>query len=217
MNVARPELNHAGVDLLASLTAGDADWAPELLQIEISDPSGIEVALNTAVALIARLQPESATQVVVAALRGPTDFMLAATAQIRHAEQALSTVTVQDHHEERWRISLQAAAGTAELTIREGTSMLTLEPADGEPQQSELDADDLLDLEAARIANPASRRTDERFAPYEASLLGAIEASMNTGFVVPVREPGPRGNLRILEGGDLTTSRREGHLRILGS
>lgn len=217
LNVARVDLNHAGFDLLTSLTNGDPEWAPDLLQVELSDPNGVEAALSTAAALVARVQPETATQVVVAALRGQIDVTMTANAQIRHGDRAISLVTVQDRREERWRISIQAPAGTAELVNRGGASTLTLEPTDGAAEQSELVDDDLLDLEAMRLSDPASRRNDERFAPCEASLLTAIEGSMNTGFVAPVRDPGARGNLRLLEGGELTTSRREGHLRLLGS
>jgi hypothetical protein len=217
LNVLRPELQHAGIDLIENLTTGDADWAPDLLQVELSDAVGIEAALSTAVALVARLQPEAASQVAVSALRGPTDFAMTANAQIRHNERALSIVTVQDHRDRRWRIALQAPAGLAELEIRGVGSTLTIEPEGGTAERSELVDDDLLDLEAARVASAASRRTDERHAPYESALLAAIESSLNTGFVVPVRDPGARGNLRVLEGGDLTTSRREGHLRILGT
>ncbi len=216
LNVVRPELNHAGVDLLTSLAGGDADWAPNLVQIEVNDADGIDTAVHTAVALVARLQPESATQVVVATLRGPTDTVMSANIQIRHTERALTVVTVQDRLEEWWRISVQAPAGTAELVNRDGASTLTLEPTNGTAEQSDLVDDDLLDVEAIRLADPSSQRTDERFAPYEAALLTAVDGSINTGFVTPVREFSTRGNLRVLEGGQLTTAPREGHLRILG-
>ena len=217
LRIARPELQHAGMDLLASLATGDPDWTPRLLQIEINDAGGLEAALDSATALVARLQPEPATQVVAATLRGPTDRPLTASIQIRHAEEAISAVTVQDHRDEWWRVSVQAHAGTAELINRDGASTLTIEPAEGVPEQSDLVDDDLLDLEARRLADPASRRMDERLALPEAALLTAIDSSINTGFVTPVHELGARGNLRVLEGGRLTTSRREGHLRLLGN
>jgi len=217
LNVARPELNHAGIDLLTTLTTGEAEWTPTFLQIEVNDAAGIDAAICTTMALVARLQPEAATHVVVATLRGPTDVAMTASIQIRHAEQALTVVTVQDRLEEWWRISIQAPAGMAELVNRDGASTLTLEPTNGTAEQSELVDDDLLDVEAVRLADPASRRTDERFAAYEAALLMAVEGSINTGFIAPVREQSARSNLRVLEGGQLTTSRREGHLRILGS
>lgn len=215
LTIARPELNHAGVDLLTSLTTGDADWTPDLVQIEVNDANGIDAAINTAVALTTRLQPEAATQVVVATLRGRTDSVMSANIQIRHAEHALSIVTVQDRLDEWWRIAVQAPAGTAELINRDGASTLTLEPANGTAEQSELVDDDLIDLEAMRLADPVSRRIDERLASHEAALLTAIEGSINTGFVAPVREHSARSNLRVLEGGQLTTSPRAGHLRIL--
>jgi hypothetical protein len=217
LNILRPELNHAGIDLLTSLTTGDADWTPHLVQIEVNDADGIAPALNSAVALAARLQPEAATQVVVATLRGPTDTVMGANIQIRHAERALTIVTVQHRLDEWWRISVQAAAGTAELANRNGASTLTIEPANGIAEQSNLVDDDLLEVEAIRLSDPASQRIDERLAPYEAALLTAIDGSINTGFVTPVRELNVRGNLRVLEGGELTTSRREGHLRLLGN
>jgi len=216
LNVTRPDLNRAGIDLLASLTSGDPDWAPDLLHIELSNPNGVESALNTAVALLARLQPETATQTAAAALRGHTDMVLSASVQIRHEDSAVTMLTVQGHQADRWRIAVQSPAGRAELLSENGESTLTLEPIDGGADRSELVDDDLIDLEAVRIANPASRRHDERFAPIEAAILTSIEASLNTGFVTPVRDPGARGNLRVLEGGQATTSRRQGHLRILG-
>ena len=46
-------------------------------------------------------------------------------------------------------------------------------------------------------------------------LRGAIEASLATGFVTPVQDPGTRGALRVLEGGDRGTSRRRGHLHLI--
>lgn len=216
LNIVRPQLNHAGVDLLTSLASGDANWMPNLVQIEINDADGIAAAVQTAVALVARLQPDVATQVVAATLRGPTDTVMSSNIQIRHSERALTVVTAQDRLEEWWRISIQAPAGTAELVNRDGASTLTLEPTNGTAEQSDLVDDDLLDLEALRLADPASQRIDERFAPYEAALLAAIDGSINTGFVTPVRELNPRGNLRVLEGGELTTAPRAGHLRILG-
>jgi hypothetical protein len=216
LNVARPELNHAGLELLVSLTSGDPEWAPDLLHIELSDTHGVDAALNTAAALVGRLQPETATQAAAMAVRGPTDVAMSACVQVRHADRAVSMITVQGHHAERWRIAVEAPAGSAEFVNHAGEITLTIEPNDGTADRSELVDDDLLDLEAARIANQASRRSDERFAPYEAALLAAIEGSLNTGFVAPVRDPGARGNLRVLEGGQATTSRREGHLRILG-
>ena len=217
LNIARPELNHAGIDLLTSLTSGEADWAPDLVQIELSDASGVETAINTAASLVVRLQAEGATQVVVSVLRALTDIFTGASVQIRHGDRAISVITIQDRLDERWRISIQAPAGTAELVNRDGMSTLILEPVAGSAEQSELVDDDLLDLEAIRIANPASRRTDERFARHEASLLTAIEGSMNTGFVAPVHELTARGNLRLLAGGQLTSSPRAGHLRLLGN
>lgn len=217
LSVLRPELGHAGIDLLTSLTNGDVDWTPHTIQLEIDSADTTIAALNTAVALIARLQPEPATQVVTAALRAPTDVMTTISLQIRHDSAAISTVTVHDRSQERTRIAIHAPAGLAILEHRAGVSTLSLEPIEGTAEQSELVDDDLVDLEAMRIASASGPRSDERLAPYEAALLAAIEGSMNTGFIAPIRDHGARGNLRVLEGGDAGTSRREGHLRVVGS
>jgi hypothetical protein len=217
LSIVRPEFHHAGIELLRNLTNSDLEWAPQVLHIELSDPNGVAAALSAVSALVVRLQPVEATQVAVATLRAHSDMPVSATLQIRHGERALSVITVHDRLDERWRIAIEAAWGTAEFTNREAVTSLTIEPAGAKAEQSELVDDDLLDLEAVRLADPASRRIDERCAPHEAALLTAIEASMSTGFVTPVRDPGARGNLRVLQGGQATTSRRAGHLRVLGS
>jgi hypothetical protein len=216
LSVLRPDLGHAGIDLLMSLTNSDANWTPDTIQVEIDRADTTTAAVNTAVALIARLQPEPATQVVTMALRAPIDMVTAMSLQIRHDSSAVSMVTVHDRSQERLRIAIHAPAGLAVLENRAGVSTLSLEPIEGTAEQSELVDDDLVDLEALRITGAHGRRSDERLAPYEAALLAAVEGSLNTGFVAPVREQGARGNLRVLEGGDAATSRREGHLRVVG-
>jgi hypothetical protein len=217
LNVLRPELNRAGLDLLAGLTEGDADWLPELLQVEIAAPEGVPDALGTAAALVVRLQAKQATAVAATALHAPTDVATVSNVQIRHGHRAISTITARDAAEPEWRIALHARAGTACLVSHEGGTTLTIEPANAPARESDLLDGDLLDLEAQRAADPSSRREDERFAPHESALLAAIDSALNTGFVATVHDPGARGTLRVLEGGDLTTSRREGHLRLLGS
>ena len=217
LNTIRPELNHAGFDLLTNLTIGGAGWEPNLVQIDLSAALGLDVGLNAGAALITRLQPEPASQLVVSSLRARTDLPATAVVQIRHGDTALSALTRHSHPDDDCRITIEATAGRAKFSHRGGNSKLVLEPAGGIAERSELVDDDLIDLEAIRIANPASRRVDERFAPHEAALLAAINGSMETGFISPVRDPGARGNLRVLEGGELTTSPREGHLRLLGT
>lgn len=217
LKVIRPELNHAGFELLTSLTSGDAGWQPYLVQIDLSGAFGMDIGLNAGAGLVARLQPEAASQVVVSALHDRTDHPTTATIQIRHGSDALTMLTLHDYPDDYCRITVEARAARAKFTTRDGTSRLVLEPAGGVPERSELVDDDLLDLEAIRIGDAASRRADERLAPHEAALLSAIEGSLQTGFVTAVRDPGARGNLRMLRGGQLTTSPREGHLRLLGT
>ena len=216
LNILRPELNHAGFDLLTGLTTGDAGWEPYLVQIDLSAALGMDVGLNAAAGLIARLQPEPASQVIASAVRDRTDLPTTASIQVRHGEHALTVLTLHGHPDDSCRIVIEAPTARAEFTNRTGTSALVLEPAGAVPERSELVDDDLLDLEALRLADPASRRLDERLAPHEAALLTAIDGSLHTGFVAPVRDPGARGNLRVLEGGQLTTSPRAGHLRVVG-
>ena len=84
----------------------------------MSDASGVETAINTAASLVVRLQAEGATQVVVSVLRALTDIFTGASVQIRHGDRAISVITIQDRLDERWRISIQAPAGTAELVNR---------------------------------------------------------------------------------------------------
>ena len=208
LHLVRPELQRSGIDLLMNLVGGEPAWTPTLVAIELTAANGTRAALQCATSLALRLQGSTATQAFISEA-------LLASVQIRHGDRALTTMLVRPGSDEACRVTIEAPAGIAELVARDGNASLDVFPVEGDSTHVELTDEDLILAEASRVANVAGASTDEVFAPHEAALLHAIEASLATGFVTPVQDPGTRGSLRVLEGGDRETSRRRGHLHLV--
>lgn len=217
LHLVRPELQRSGIDLLMSLVGENPAWTPNLVAIELTAANGIRAALQGAAALALRLQGATATQAFITETGSNGHEALLASVQIRHGDDALTTLLVRPGSDEACRVTIEAPAGMAEFVARDGNAALDIFPANDEPTHTELSDEDLILAEAARLANSASNGIDEGFAPHEAALLHAIEASLATGFVTPVQDPGTRGSLRVLEGGNRGTSRRRGHLHLIDS
>lgn len=215
LHLVRPELQRSGIDLLMNLVATEQSWTPSLVAIELTAANGTRAALQCAVALALRLQGATATQAFISETGSNGHEALLASVQIRHGDHALTTLLVRPGNDEACRVTIQAPAGMAELVARDSNATLDIFPADGDVQHTRLTDEDLFLAEATRVANTASNGIDEVFAPHEAALLHAIEASLTTGFVTPVQGPGTRSALRLLEGGDHGTSRRRGHLHLI--
>ena len=214
LHLVRPELQRSGIELLMNLVGTDPAWTPTLVAIELTAANGTRSALQSAAALALRLQGATATQAFISEAGYDGHEALLASVQIRHGKRALTTLLVRPGADEACRVTIEAPAGMAELVARDGNAVLDVFPLDGEPEHTVLTDEDLILAEASRIGGSGTR-IDELFAPHEAALLSAIEASLATGFVTPVQDPGTRGSLRVLEGGDHGTSRRRGHLHLI--
>ena len=215
LHLVRPELQRSGIDLLMNLVGGNPAWTPTLVAIELTAANGTRAALQSAAALALRLQGATATQAFISEAGYNGHEALLASVQIRHGDRALTTLLVRPGSDEACRVTIETPAGMAELVARDGNAALDIFPLEGDHTHTEFTDEDLMLAESTRIANATGTRIDEVFAPHEAALLRAIESSLATGFVAPVQDPGTRGSLRILEGGDHTTSRRRGHLHLI--
>ncbi len=215
LHLVRPELQRSGIELLMNLVMSEPAWTPTLVAIELTAANGTRAALQCASALALRLQEATATQAFISEAGFNGHEALLASVQIRHGNAALTTLLVRPGSDEGLRITIEAPAGMAELVARDGDAILDVFPLDGVPEHTELRDEDLILAEAARLADGDADHMDEIFAPHEAALLQAIEASLATGYVAPVRDPGTRGTLRVLEGGDHHSSPRRGHLHLI--
>ena len=213
--VVRPELRRAGLDLLTGLVTGDLEWAPSLVTIDMGEPQGVVAALSDVAAIVARLHATAPTHAVAAAVHPLGDDPSLIAVQARHGGSALTTATARHTGQAELRIAIDAPAGSAVLEAGPEGTTLKISREGGAREQSELVDDDLVTLEVARLNDPGAARSDALHAAHEAAFLQALEASLATGFVAPVHDPGTRGTLRVLEGGRQTTSPRQGHLRVL--
>jgi len=214
--VLRPALRSAAALFLTGLAATDRTWRPRFAEIEVVDDAPAIHQARTAVALAARLMPETPVQVLASALGGDAETAEVLSAQLRYASGALVTFTARSGDAAVLTVRGESHAGRFEVTATPNASTVALRRRGAGGEETELRDDDPWASEAQRVL--AVRRgdgTDARHAPAEAAMLLALDVALETGDVARVEDPGLRAALRLLDGGAEERTPRRGSLRLI--
>jgi hypothetical protein len=141
-------------------------------------------------------------------------------AQVTWSTGAVVAVTLRAGTRHLLRVTLDAAAGSIELSDDDEASRLVTAPLGSAPERWSAQPEDGYTGEARRAARILDGEGDDaRLAAIEARLLSAAQGAAAAGVTCPVEDPSVRSVLRVLEGGAAAgrSAPRRDHLHLLAT